>query len=201
MKLEPVTVSVRGPLPAVAYDGFRLATDGPVTYVKPPVRVAVPPGVVTTTFLAPAVPAGVTAVSEVALPTTTPVAGLPPIARVVSPAKNPVPVTVTAVPPAVVPEFGVIPPIDGAPRYVKPPASVPVPADVVTATSFGPAVPMGVTAVKDTALPTTTPVASRPPIVTVVAPATKPDPAIVTAVPPPSGPAAGVMPVTVGAPM
>jgi hypothetical protein len=51
--------------------------------VKPPVRVALlPSGLVTWTSLAPAVPAGVTAVSCVALTKTTEVAGVPPILTV-----------------------------------------------------------------------------------------------------------------------
>ena len=62
---------------------------------------------VTTTFTAPAACAGVVAVIEVLFTTVTPVADVPP-SLTVAPARNPVPVMVTAVPPAVVPEFGVI---------------------------------------------------------------------------------------------
>ena len=65
----------------------------------------VPPGVVTTTFTKPAELAGVVAVIEVALTTVTPVAAMPPNATDVAPVKL-VPVIVTLVPPAVVPEFG-----------------------------------------------------------------------------------------------
>ena len=54
---------------------------------------------VTTTLTAPAAWAGVVAVSEVALPKTTPVAATPPRATV-APDTKPVPVIVTAVPPA-----------------------------------------------------------------------------------------------------
>ena len=64
-------------------------------------------GLVTTTLFVPAVPAGVIAVSEVALTKTTLVAALPPIVTV-APFTKPVPVIVTAVPPIVEPEFGVI---------------------------------------------------------------------------------------------
>jgi hypothetical protein len=61
----------------------------------------------TTTVAAPAEPAGVVAVIEVLLTTVTPVAAAPPIVTV-DPEMNPVPVIVTGVPPAVVPEFGEI---------------------------------------------------------------------------------------------
>ena len=61
----------------------------------------------TTTFLAPAVPAGVVAVIEVALTRVTLVAGDPPIVTV-GPGRNPVPVIVTGVPPATGPDSGVI---------------------------------------------------------------------------------------------
>ena len=62
---------------------------------------------VTTTFTAPAACAAVVAVIEVLLTTVTPVAAVPP-RLTVAPVKKPVPVMVTAVPPAVVPEVGVI---------------------------------------------------------------------------------------------
>ena len=74
--------------------------------MKPPVRVPVcVSGLVTTTFLAPAEPAGVTAVIEAALPKVTPVADTPPIVTV-APVTKPVPAIVTAVPPAVEPKVG-----------------------------------------------------------------------------------------------
>ena len=62
---------------------------------------------VTTTFTAPAACAGVVAVIDVALTTTTPVAGVPP-RLTVAPATKPVPVIVTGVPPAVGPLVGAI---------------------------------------------------------------------------------------------
>ena len=55
--------------------------------------------------MAPAVPAGVTAVIEVALTTTMLVAATPPTATIVASVKL-VPVIVNAVPPKVVPEVG-----------------------------------------------------------------------------------------------
>ena len=63
---------------------------------------------VTTTFTAPAACAGVVAVMVVELTTTTAVAGVAP-RLTVAPARNPVPVMVTAVPPAAVPDAGEIP--------------------------------------------------------------------------------------------
>ena len=64
-----------------------------------------PPGVVTDTVFAPAVPAGVTAVTVVAFTTDTLVAAVPPIVTLVVPVRF-VPVIVIGVPPAVEPEFG-----------------------------------------------------------------------------------------------
>lgn len=66
------------------------------------------PETVTTTFLAPAAPAGDVHVSEEALATETPVAEAPPIVTVVAPLTKFVPVMVTLVPPAVVPVDGEI---------------------------------------------------------------------------------------------
>ena len=60
-----------------------------------------------TTLTAPAACAGVVAVIEVLLTRVTPVAGVPPKLSV-TPVRKPVPVTVTVVPPLVVPELGVI---------------------------------------------------------------------------------------------
>ena len=60
---------------------------------------------VTTTLTAPAARAAVVAVIDVLLTTVTPVAAVPP-RLTVAPARNPVPVIVTAVPPAVVPLLG-----------------------------------------------------------------------------------------------
>ena len=72
------------------------------------VLVEVPPGVVTVTFTAPAVPAGVVAVIWVAEFTSTPVAALAPNFTV-APLTKPVPVTVTDVPPAAGLEDGDLP--------------------------------------------------------------------------------------------
>ncbi len=83
------------------------------TYVNAFVAVAVPLGVVTATFFAPIVPAGVTAVTLVEETTTTLVAATAPTVTLVAPVKL-VPVIVIAVPPAVEPEVGVIDVIVGS---------------------------------------------------------------------------------------
>ena len=62
---------------------------------------------VTTTLTAPAACAAAVAVIEVLLTTVTPVADVPPNFTV-APVRKPVPVMVTAVPPAVVPDAGEI---------------------------------------------------------------------------------------------
>jgi hypothetical protein len=86
-------------------DGLTFEIVGGFTYVYPPVDVTEPPDVVTTTFWAPALPAGVVAVIDVAVVAET-VAAAPPIVTV--PPDKSVPAIVIGVPPAVVPVFGVI---------------------------------------------------------------------------------------------
>ena len=76
-----------------------------VAYVNTFVNVAVPPAVVTATLFAPAVPAGVTAVTFVEEFTTTLVAATPPTVTLVVPVRF-VPVIAIVVPPRVEPEFG-----------------------------------------------------------------------------------------------
>ena len=66
-----------------------------------------PPGVVTSTFAVPKLPAGVVAVMVVAFTTVTEVAAVPPIVTAVAPVK-PVPVRVTACPPASGPDDGLM---------------------------------------------------------------------------------------------
>ena len=153
VKLVPVMViavpAVNGP-----DDGLTLAIVGASTYVNAPVLVTVPPTVVTTTSAAPAAPAGVTAVMEVALTTTTPVAATPPTVTLLAPVKL-VPVMVIAVPPAVGPEVGLTLAIVGASTYVNAPVLVTVPPTVVTMISLAPACSAGVTAVMEVALTTT----------------------------------------------
>ena len=66
-----------------------------------------PPGVVTATSRAPAVPDGVVAVMVVAFTTVIPLADAPPMVTPVAPVKL-VPVMVTLVPPAAGPTLGLI---------------------------------------------------------------------------------------------
>jgi hypothetical protein len=81
---------------------------GGATYVNPPVSVAFgPTPVATTTSRGPTVPDGVVQVIEVDETTTTDVHELPPMVTV-APDMKFVPVIVTDVPPAVVPEVGKI---------------------------------------------------------------------------------------------
>ncbi len=80
--------------------------------MKPFVRFAVPLGVVIDTVFAPAVPAGVTAVTVVELTTLTEVAATPPIVTELAPVRF-VPVIVIAAPPLVTPALGLMPLIVG----------------------------------------------------------------------------------------
>jgi hypothetical protein len=145
------------------------------------------------------VPAGVTAVTVVGLTTVTPVAATPPTVTDVVPLRF-VPVSVIAVPPDVGPEPGDTDASVGAATYVKPFARVALPLGVLTATSFAPAVPAGVTAVTVVGLTTVTPVAATPPTVTDVA-ALRFVPVSVIAVPPDVGPEPGDTDASVGVPM
>ena len=146
---------------------------------------------------APAVPAGVTAVMEVALTTTTSVAATPPTVTLLAPVKL-VPVMVIAVPPEVGPEVGLTLTMVGASTYVNAPVLVTVPPTVVTMISLAPACSAGVTAVMEVALTTFTLVAATPPTVTLLAPV-KLVPVMVIAVPPAIGPDDGLTLEIVGA--
>jgi len=77
VKFVPVIVMVVPPATGPEI-GVTVVMVGSATYVNAAVLVATPPAVVTTTSFAPAVPAGVTAVMEVELTTTTLVAATPP---------------------------------------------------------------------------------------------------------------------------
>ena len=153
---------------------------------------------VTATVTAPALPAGVKHVICVALTTTTPVAGTPPNVTVAPEAKL-VPVRVTSVPPAGTPLLGETPLIVTPVTYVNPLGKLPLcPVGVVTVTDTAPAAPTGLVHVIVVLFETTTFVACELPNVT-VAPATKFDPVIVTAVPPPVAPLLGETLATAGA--
>jgi hypothetical protein len=167
-------------------------------YVKDPVPVTDPPGVMMTTFAVPAVPAGVVAVTDVSLTTVTLVACVPPMVTMVAPVK-PLPVIVTEVPPAIGPVAGEMPANVGAgAEYVNAPVPVTAPPGVSMTTFAVPTVPVGVIAVIAVSLTTVTLVACVLPMITAVAPV-KPLPVMVTEVPPAIGPVAGEMPANVGA--
>lgn len=155
----------------------------------------------TTTLAVPAECAGVVAVMELLLTTVTPVVEVPPTLTA-APERKPVPVMVTAVPPAVVPEAGEILLIVGAGllvAYVNALVSVSLwPSLLVTTTPVAPDECAGVVAVIEVLLTTVTPVADVPPIFT-DAPERKPVPVIVTAVPPEVAPDVGEIAVTLGA--
>ena len=159
-------------------------------------RLAVPPGVVNDTVLAPAVPTGVVAVTVVELTTLTEVAATPPIMTALAPVRFE-PVIVTTVPPAVGPALGLTDTIVGGAKYAKAPVFVTVPNGVVTDTFALPAAPAGVTAVSVDELSTWTEVAATPPIVT-VAGTKNPEPVMMTVVPPAVGPWLGVTAEIVG---
>src|SRR5512135_2762018 len=147
------------------------------------------------------VPAGLVAVQLVVKAQETPAAAVAPKWMVVAPGvvSKPVPVMVTVVPPTAKPLVGAIAVTVGGVTKVKPPASVPLCVSVlVTTTSTAPAACAAVVAWIVVALVTLTPVAARPPMVT-VAPARKPVPVMVTAVPPAVDPADGATALTVGA--
>jgi hypothetical protein len=120
------------------------------------------------------------------------------IPAVLVPKFVPVNVTTVAVPAA--PEDGDTLVIVGvAASYEKSVLAALVPPGVVTSTlAVAPAVPAGVFAATVVASIGVTFVAAVPPIVTPVAPV-RLVPVIITSVPPPAGPLAGVIPVTVGA--
>ena len=159
---------------------------------------AVLKGVVTATLFAPALPAGVTAVMLVEETTFTLVAATPSTVTLLAPVKF-VPVMVIAVPPRVVPDDGLTPEIVGVgTTNVNALGKLAVPLAVVTATSFAPALPAGVTAVMLVDETTTILVAATPSTVTLLAPV-KFVPVMVIAVPPRVVPDDGLTPEIVGA--
>jgi len=107
-KFVPVIVTDVPPVTDPVF-GLTAVTVGAGAYVYPLARLPLSPLLfVTATVTAPALPAGVVAVIDVALTTVTFVAATPPNITVAPEAKF-VPVIVTAVPPAVVPLFGLTP--------------------------------------------------------------------------------------------
>jgi len=165
--------------------------------VKPPVLVTEPPGTVTCTSRAPAVPAGVTHVSVVPFTTARAVASVPPIRTALAPSRF-VPVIVIDVPPVSGPVSGLTDAIVGATyTCVKAFDRVAVPPGVVTDTLLAPAVPAGVTHVSVVASTTVRPVALTEPTRTSVAP-DRFVPVTVIVVPPASEPELGDTDATVG---
>src|SRR5579864_5721700 len=158
-----------------------------------------PPGVATVTSTVPFAPAGELTVKEVPAPLTmTPVPGLAPKSTAVAPARL-VPVTVTELPPAVVPVCGATPVTVGTPKYVNVSAAVVglVPSGVTTVTSTAPADLTGEVTVREVPPPlTVTPDPAVAPKSTAVAPV-KFVPVTVTVVPPATGPPEGLTLVTV----
>jgi hypothetical protein len=195
---NPVPVSVTVVPPVVGpLLGKTLVSVGPLTKVKTLAKLALwPVLLVTVTAAAPAAAAGVTAVICVALTTFTEAAALDPMFTV-APARNPVPVSVTVVPPVVGPLLGKTLVSVGPPTKVKALAKLALwPLLLVTVTAAAPAAPAGVTAVIWVALTTFTKLAAVGPKLT-VAPAANPAPASVTVVPPVVGPLLGDTPVIV----
>src|SRR5207302_1164347 len=176
--------------------------------VNPFVRVPLPPGVVTTTFTAPAgLCGGATALIWVLELTVKLSAAVPAKVTAVAPVKF-VPVISVGVPPARGPDVGLIDVTVGVAKYVNwslaDVADVPAPltgdgpAEFVTRTSTVAAeVRAGDVAVIVVALTMTTLVAAVPPKLT-VEPVMNCVPVIVTFVPPPVGPLLGLTAVTVG---
>jgi hypothetical protein len=160
----------------------------------------VPPGVVTVTSTVPAVSAGEVVVMLVSLTTVKVSAVVSP--KLTTPALvKPVPVIVTAVPPASGPAAGATPVTTGSGKvYVKRSAErlAEGPPAVVTVTSTVPAEPAGAVALMRVALTTVNEVAALLPKLTAVAPVNA-VPVTVTTVPPATGPEMGEILVTVGA--
>ena len=112
---------------------------------------------------------------------------------------NPVPVTVTTVPPACGPDAGLTPVTAGAAAYVNrsPETVLLLPFGVKTCTLIEPAASAGEVTVKDVSDATFNPVPATLPNSTDVAPV-KPVPVTVTTVPPLEGPPTGLTEVTPG---
>jgi hypothetical protein len=199
VKSVPVIVTEVPPLVGPA-EGATELTVGAATYVKLSAALVplVPPNVVTVTSTGPAEPAGLVAVTCVALSTMKDVAAVEPKSTALAPAKL-VPVMVTDVPPAVGPLAGETDVTVGDPVYVNSSSTVValVPPAVVTVTATVPE-PTGLVAVICVELSTVNVVAAEAPKLTTVA-FVKSVPVIVTDVPPESGPPLGLTPVTVGA--
>jgi hypothetical protein len=203
----PLTVTSVPPVTGPS-DGDTDVTVGVTTvYVKLSPEPAVeldPPDVVTCTFATPTVTvAGVTIVIDVADTTDTLADGtaIPPTVTD-APVMNPVPVTVTSVPPVTGPVDGDSDVTAGTGAVYVKLSPVPVvelePPEVVTCRSTTPGTTVdGDTTVSDVADTTVAATGARPSNAT-VAPVMNPVPVIVTVVPPEVGPDVGAIEVTVG---
>jgi hypothetical protein len=161
----------------------------------------VPPEVVTVRSTIPVDSAGDVAEQVVVVEQVTVVAAVDPKRAVVDPTTKPEPVTVTTVPPASGPAAGLIPVTVGMASKAKlsdAPMAL-VPPGVVTVRSTNPAVSGGEVAEQVVVVEQDTEVPAVDPKLAVVDPTTKPVPVTVTEVPPATGPAVGLIPVTVGA--
>jgi len=197
-KLVPVMVTDVPPTAGPLVGASELTIGAGARYVKQPVHVPLCVSVlVTTTFTDPAACAVVVPVMLVDAIVAT-VRAEPPN-DTVAPTPKPVPATVTEVPPAVAPLFGVTEATVGAgATYVKQPEQVPLCVSAfVTITFTAPAACGVVVPVIVVALTVAT-VSAEPPKDT-VAPAWKPVPLTVTDVPPAALPLVGATAVTVGA--
>ena len=193
---NPVPVIVTSvPPPVGPATGLIAVTVGAYANLSKADAADVPPGVVTVTSTMP-VPAGLSTVIDVSPRTVKLVAGVSlPNSTEVAPS-NPRPVIVTIVPPVAGPPAGFTPLTVGAATYVKSGVLPEVPPGVVTVTPTM-AFPAGLSTVIVVLLMTVKFVAGVEPKSTAVA-SVKPVPVIVTKVPPPSEPAAGLTPETVG---
>ncbi|CAB4897848.1 unannotated protein [freshwater metagenome] len=198
VRFEPVIVTTVPPATGPLV-GLNAVTVGAATYVNETAFADVPPAVVAVTVAAPATPAGVVALIDVADTNVTAVPAFAPNFTVVAPDTNPLPVIVTTVPAVTGPLVGLNNVTVGTARYVNETAFVEVPLVVVAVTVTAPAVPAGVVALIDVAEVKTMLVPTFAPNFTVVPPDTNPVPVIVTTVPPASGPLLAVTAVTVGA--
>ncbi|HEY8824113.1 MAG TPA: hypothetical protein VIP07_04430 [Candidatus Limnocylindria bacterium] len=197
---------VWNPLPATLTDvppalgplfGVTEVIAGAATYVKQSVQLALcASGFVTTMLTGPVACAVVTPVIDVGFTVDT--VNADPANETVAPAWKFVPATVTEVPPALGPLFGVTEETVGAATYVKQPVQLPLcVSGLVTITFTEPAARAVVVPVIVVALMVET-VRVEPPKL-IVAPVWNPLPLMVTAVPPTAGPLVGATELTVGA--
>ena len=196
---EPVMVTDVPPAVEPAAGLTEVMTGVPKVYLEPAEVVEVPAALVAVISTVPAASAGevaVICVSELIVKLVAAV--LPKLTAVTS--VKPEPVMVTDVPPAVEPAVGLIEVIAGAPNvYLEPAEVVEVPAALVAVISTVPAACAGDVAVIWVSEFIVKLVAAVAPKLTAVT-SVKPEPVIVTDVPPVAAPAVGLTEVITGAP-